>query len=331
MTLRWGEGFEIDASSNYLDNKYETAEGESVGTPGRLHGRWGAGTFVTPSLGSQATWTVGFGLYLGATPDPDDDYIALMTGGVEQIRLAINADRTLVVKRGSTTLETGTTVLPSSTWVYIEFQCTVHTSTGAYEVRINESAEMSDTGVNTAEAGSNNADIVKISIDSASLRCDDIYILDDQGTYDNDFLGDSVIEGLLPNGEGASLDWTPSTASTHYVLVDDPATSYNSTDFVSSDTIGHQDLYDFEDLSFITGSIRGVFVNMMASMDAIGSRELKAAYRNSGGSVDYGDDFTVNGVSTFEYISVLEQNPISAAPWAVADIDDGQFGVEVVS
>jgi hypothetical protein len=44
-----------------------------------------------------------------------------------------------------------------------------------------------------------------------------------------------------------------------------------------------------------------------------------------------GDSHVVDSTVFDEFTQVFDDNPASAAAWDVADIDDGQFGIEVVS
>lgn len=332
MVLRWIEGFEVSGDSSYLEKKYATALSAASATPGRMHGRYGRGTLTTPSLGSQNSWVIGVGMYVPTTPVATENYVALFRGGIEQLRVRVNASRQIEVVRGSTVIETGATVLPANTWFYLEVKATVRTSTnGSYSVRINEVEEVADTGVNTANSGSDGADVFKF-VAGASTRIDDIYILDSTGSVNNDLLGDQTVEGLLPTGDGASTDWTPSTGSTHYVLVDDPATALDTADYVASSTIGHEDYYELANLSFIQGDINGVAVAVTAALDAVGARTMRARFRNSSGT-EYGSAtaFTVAGTIASEQLTIFDVNPVSTSAWAVADIDGAQWGVEVVS
>lgn len=332
MALKWIEGFELAGGSDYLSRKYLTAISGASSTPGRLHGRYGRGTLTTPSLGLTGTWIVGFALFVPTTPTASENYVALFRAGKEQIKLQVNSSRQLELVRGVTTVETGSTVLPAETWVYIEMKILVKGgATGTYEVRINEVTEMSDTSVATGFTTNDDADAVKF-VAGSSTRLDDIYVCDGTGSAHTDFLGDQVVEGILPSGDGAATDWTPSTGSSHYTLVDDPAAGFDSGDYVSASSTGLKDYYDFGNLSVITGSINGVVVNVMAALDAVGARTMRARYRDGVGT-EYGSasPFTVGGTSAAEQMTVFGLNPLTTAAWTPSEVNAAQFGIELVS
>lgn len=337
--LRWLEGFEIDRSSTYLSRKYAQINGASNFLTGRLHGyclSTGASTEFRPaSFGVQNTWVLGFGFNhsSASTSSMTDLYISIKRGASEQLRLQFLQDTSttfkIQIKRGSTVLDTSA-AFDVARWHYFEFKVTVDPSSGAYELRHNETLDTSDTGVNTANAGVAGADIFDFQSTYSSLFWDDIYILDSTGANNNDFLGDTVIEGRLPTGDGVTTQWTPSTGLDHYALVDDPADTPADGDYVSSATAAQLDLFTFDNLSFTTGQIFGVMVMLAAELDTPGSRVVKAKARSGGSNYD-GGSWTIASTDIATYAHIFETDPDTAALWAVAAVDAAEFGMEVVS
>ena len=87
---------------------------------------------------------------------------------------------------------------------------------------------------------------------------DDVYV-----TNSGARLGESRVAALYPNADTADADWTPSTGTDHYALVDE--TTVNSdADYVASGTVGDLDLYETGDLPFVPDSIHAVQVTMCA-------------------------------------------------------------------
>jgi hypothetical protein len=80
-----------------------------------------------------------------------------------------------------------------------------------------------------------------------SLACyfDDIYICDTTGTSNNDFLGNTIIEGIIPNTEGSFSQFQPTTNNiANWDAVADPSAS-NSADYVRTRFSGIKDSYNF--------------------------------------------------------------------------------------
>lgn len=75
---------------------------------------------------------------------------------------------------------------------------------------------------------------------------------------------------LAPNGEGYSLQWTPSTGTTHYMLVDE-TTCNGTTDYVRTTTVGQRDAYTVSLSSIPDGStITAVDIKPCASRNNTG-------------------------------------------------------------
>jgi hypothetical protein len=334
MTLRWYEGGEVHQDSTALQRIYQSGGGgaTTVATPrvppgARSISNIAANLLVTPSLGVQNTWTVSFGLRSSAAAGT---VFSFRKAGAEQCRI----ERTdsgggiyeLRLMRGATEIATTAESYDSSLWHFFEFQVTVRDGTdGAYELRHNESvvASLTGTGVDLADTASDGADVFGFAPDGLT---DDVYILDDQGTVNNDFLGDSCVSAVLPDGDGDVTDWTTSTGATHFDLVNALA------GYVSSDTNSEKELFDFAALPVTgLGAIFGVMLVPTCQMEALGSRTLKTVYRDVGDTEGDGPSFVVNGVSAVDYPIIIEEDPVTATAWIKAGIDDGQFGVEVVS
>lgn len=349
MACLWIEGFETHYGASQLLRKYASASGSMSDQSGRVFGRAGGVTstvMVTPSLAaSDNTFVIGFGCFLNAhiaSLNTGNQGLYCETGVDEQFHLELESTFGTgfrwLIKRGSTTVATSSYV-DFGVWHYFELKVTVRTGTnGAYELRHNGVLDISGSSVNLADSGGDGWDIWAMRYTTntgGALRYDDMYVLNGTGTKNNDFLGPSIVEGCLPNGAGASTQWTLGTGgSANWDQVDDSpaATDEVSTGGINhSDTNTHKDLYAYEDLTQITGTIHAVQVGTQLAMNAAGTRTVKTKYRDPDTTEADGASHVVDSTSYDEFTEIMENNPASAAAWDVADIDDGQFGVEVVS
>lgn len=340
MTLKWMDGAEIWESGSYLARTYASSSGV-VGTtsqrridPGDRSYSLSSGHLRTPSLGVLNIWVVGFGLRISSV---NDFSWRFLKAGDEQCRLEkvqVGGAFRLRLMRGATQIAETTETFAENIWHFFELKVTVRPGTdGAYELRHNETTILSGTGVDLADTATDGCDIHSIGHTSGSATyLDDVYICDGAGTSHNDFLGDSVVVGLLPDEDGAASDFTPSSGADHYALVDDPASGPNDAEYVESSTVGHTDLFGLPDLPTSgLGTIHGVQIAVAASLDQIGSRTLRTKFRDSGGTLANGEDFVVSGLTVVETPTIMEVNPVDDSAWTKSAIDGGQFGVEVVS
>jgi hypothetical protein len=300
---------------------------------------------VTPAVGSGNTFVLGFGFRFAAhnaAVNSGNQGLYCELGVDEQFHLEMESSSGLGVrfhiKRGATTVATSS-YFDFGVWHYIELSVTVRTSTnGAYELRHNGVLDISASGVNLADSGADGWNVFAFRYSSnlsSTLRYDDMYVLDGTGAKNNDFLGPSVVEGLLPNANGATVQWTNNGTGDNYTSVDDPANAVPDESGAGgtngSDTNGQQDLYAFEDLTQITGTIHAVQLGVQLGMAAAGTRTVKTTYRDPDTTEADGDSHVVDSTTFDEFTEVFDDNPASAAAWDVADIDGGQFGIEVVS
>lgn len=356
MVLKWLEGFEVHGSKDALEDRYPTTSfGDSTQDPivsGRFFGNALDGTdlssgnrIVTPDLGNHATWVVGFAMQAKSIAD-DSVICELLDGDDTSDQLTLHLRRAgnpasypdwfLEVKRGATSLGTTSTFTgSSSTWVYVEWKVTINTTTGAFEVRVNGTNELSGSSANTSNQGSGDADRVAFTLEyatiaGAALKVDDVYIADGAAGNITDFQGDVVIEGILPNAEGTTNDWTPSTGTDNSALVDDPTESDEDSTYVETSSNGDVDLYAYGNLAQITGSVLGLQVTSTVRIASAGSRNFRAKTRLSATNYN-GDTIAVTDTLYDEVSQVWEDSPDTAAAWTVSEIDGAEFGIEAVA
>lgn len=340
MVMRWIDGGETWGTTTYTSRAYLSG---SVGTatpgrisPGQNYLAMNGSVLVTPSLGVQNTWVIGFGFYASSVPTTDRIKIAGLSGASQQFHLDLyenGSDMEWRLYRGATLIGTSTTFV-KNVWHYFELKVTARTATnGSYELRRNETNILSGSGVNLANVGSDGVDGFHVgSTDAVAWRLDDMYILDSSGASNNDFKGDSVMFEVLPDGDGHQNDMTRSAGATNYENVDDGALVSPDADYVSSDTIGHEDYYTFANAPGTgIGTIAAVKITCTARLVSTGARTLQPRYYNGTLEFDAGSDVTVDGTSFLELPSITDVNPDTGTAWTKSDLDGAEFGLEVAT
>jgi hypothetical protein len=82
---------------------------------------------------------------------------------------------------------------------------------------------------------------------------------------------------LRPNADTAQADFKPSSGSAHSTLVEEAPDDDGDASYVESGTVGHKDLYAYQDLTLTPAAILAVQVGTVARKDDAGSRSLQAA------------------------------------------------------
>jgi hypothetical protein len=162
-----------------------------------------------------------------------------------------------------------------------------------------------------------------------TLRLDDVYLCDTGGSRNNDFLGDVRVVTLRPNADTGQADFTPSAGSVHYPMVAEAPDDDGDASYVESGTVGHKDLYGYQDLAASAAAIMAVQVATVTRKDDAGSRSLRTVLK-SGPTMANGA-IRVLGTPYALYDDRFEIDPATGAAWTKAGVDALEAGVEVVA
>jgi len=338
MVARLIEGWESSTVLADYAGKWTSLTGTATisSTAGRFgNGLRATGTTVSVqrTFDNQATWVVGCAVRYGAAPSANISWITLLDTAVVHCGVGITDTTGQVFAFRATTatvLGTSALALTQNAWYYLELKATIGDApTGSLTVRVNGTAVLTLTGIDTRNAGNATANVVRLGQGGGTCQTDfdDIYIFDATGTVNTDFAGDCRVQAVLPTGAGATTAWTPSAGS-NFACVDD-APPNADTDYVSSATAGQTDTYAFGDLAVASGTVKAVQATAVARKDDAGSRSLALVAR-PGGTDRLG---ATQGVSS-SYAGITEvwnTNPDTAAPWTVAETNASQFGQRLIA
>jgi hypothetical protein len=344
MALLFFTGFDTYASAD-IGKEFTSVTGFSGATPGinSSGGRRSGGALYAPNNsasgssalitlpGSYSTFVAGFA-FNASQFLADKTFALFKDAGTAQLELQMNSDGTIDVTRNGTVLGTSAAAMSANTYHYIEFKATIHDTTGSYELRLDGVNILSASNVdtkNTANASINSVTLGAPSQNIGSLttwKYDDFYVLDTTGSApNNNFLGDVRIDSIYPSADGNYTQWTPSTGSTHYTLVDE--TVPNGTDYVSNGTTGNKDSYAMGDVPALTAqTIYGVKVKAAALKDDAGSRTLKVGARSS--TTDSVSSAQAITTSQLYYWHILETNPATSAAWTESAVNSMEALIE---
>lgn len=308
-------------------------------------GRRGGGALDSPYNGggikktfaAGASWVIGFAFKTSSLPASSLYLAFLRDAGSNQCELRLNSDGTLQVTRNVATLTGGTSsnALSTNTWYYIEFKVTIadSISAGSCKVRVNGVDWLTvATGQDTKATSNASANEVFIGSWAAgsgpAMYFDDLYICDQSGSTNNDFLGDVRIDTLFPTSDGNYSQFTPSTGTTHYTLVDE--STPNTTDYNDSATVGDRDSYGMGNLAALASqTIYGVQVNAAILKDDAGSKSAAVMVRSGSTNSDGASTALGTGLS---YVSqVFEQDPAASAAWTETTVNAMEAGVKVTA
>jgi hypothetical protein len=328
----------MDGFDHYttLANKWPTASGYIISSAAGRNGtsglrRNGGNAIIRVPLSPTPTIIVGFTfLYTDAGPLVPLGNIDESGIGHLRIDLATGGFIRVIRNATGTALGTSTGALLPGVRYFVEIKATIHDTAGSVEVRVDGATWLQLTNVDTRNGGTGVVDTFGFGAaqgGAIQTDYDDLYICDNSGASNNDFLGDVKVETLRPTGSGAHTDFTPSAGS-NWQNVDDAAPN-DDTDYNSSAVAGARDSFAMSDLATSQGSVKAVQQMTRLRKDDAGTRTARASLRV--GATDY-DGAGQSVQDTYvSRLRVVEQNPATSAPWTISDVNALEAGYELVS
>lgn len=231
-------------------------------------------------------------------------------------------------------LATATSLFYADVWYMLEMYATINDTSGSVIVKQNGIEIMNFSGDTKYSSytsfnrvgwrGSHGA----LFNENNSIYIDDIALNDANGSEDNSWCGGGHVELLIPASDGDTLEWTPSSGSVHYEMVDEIPADGDAT-YVSA-SAAKVDMYY---LSPFSGSGKGpigrVWVTARARDASYNGGNFRVGIKTSSGSILMSDWQPLGGLyDTNIQSSASPLNPDDDAAWEVADINGLQVVIE---
>lgn len=339
--LLFMEGFDGALSAAQLLKKWGTFTSVTLQASGRNGGGNGFfifGTQAETPVNSTDTSIVG----LAVNPlGPLTGVVNLIEWGDPnssvQCRLRINTNGTVeVLRSGITSLGTSVATIITDAYTYLEAKLFVHNSLGTCVVRA-DNVEILNIGPTDTQGSGVSSNIRSVDFGGntgAGVRVDDLYIADDSGTVNNDFLGDCRVDTLAPVSDDIAEFDTATPSANHFENVDeepvDEDTSYNETP-----TNGDRDVFGRSALpihpfpSVVLGVQPWAYIKKQNDSGDVMVRQLVQPVSTIFNQTPQGpsaEDWMV----LHDDQEILELNPETAAQWLESEVNASNFGMEVI-
>lgn len=261
----------------------------------------------------------------------NQEVLQILSGSTKQFYLEVDSEGPVQLKdHDDTLLATASTSLTTG-YHHIEVQWLLSDAgIGFCKVWVDGTLEIN---VSSTDLGSGEEwDSWGVRSSSAFNRShdwDDLAIQDANGTR----LGDGHrIWTASPDSDSGTNEWTPTTGTDHYAMVDDTDPDQGTT-LLSASGVGQREEFGFT-LPTITGDIRGVVLKVLADRDSTDATcGIKLGLRNAGGTEELSDDLPFiggvggSGTEYDEYFFDVPGNP-DGGEWTVADLEAAVFIME---
>jgi len=301
----------------------------------------------TPVLGNGGV--CGFALkvdnLLGVNGSTGDSKIfSVHEGDAEHLYVLLNPSGTFTLYTGmlstSTLVANSSEGITSGTWMFVEFKWRIDPGAGSFEIRVNGISVLTYSGTTIEDYAAIPSlgmwNSVRIfGTQSAvspllTMRMCDLYLADlasADGDDVSDFLGDGVVETIMPNAGGASSGWTPSSGS-NYAAVDEIPPDDDSS-YVATTDPNTIDTYNCQNVP-TTAVVKGLQVCLLARKEEEGAASVAPVIRQSGTNY-VGPTQGVASVSYDRYITqAYDLNPATLAKFTATEVNADEFGVKKV-
>lgn len=232
-----------------------------------------------------------------------------------------------------TTGPSGTIIYTSSGTIspgvlyHFEFKCTFGLgSAGGFEVRVNGVPFFEQAGISFDPANRSHVcfgSTAAASSDANLFHIDNFYIWDDQGGDVVDWLGDRTVFTLLPDSDGAPQDWSLSSGSEAFSLINSVPPSGG---FIETGDIDDRAVFGIEDLFQPSHSIVGVQIDVRALKTDAGASEI--AFGPTG---FLGSPAALTQDQNLYYGEIWERDPGTNAGWTALGINALEVEIEKVA
>jgi hypothetical protein len=197
---------------------------------------------------------------------------------------------------------------------------------GSYEVRANGKTVLQEGGLNLGSTGA--AQVVHGSFtarDIGDWYLEDVFAADDSGSFNNTFLGAQRILTNFPVGDTAQADWAINGAADGYACIDEDDPDGDTT-YISAATSGDKSDFSLPSLPSELAEIAGVYVPIMARINAAGIGNVKPSMVSSTDVLAGNDDALTTGYTY--YGSVFEYDPHTSDAWSKTGLEDALLRIE---
>ena len=281
------------------------------------------------------TYVIGCNVHVQDTTDSRFTIFQVMgnTTSVPSYHIKINVENLtdIVARKGPSDSNVGsaTSVMTPGAWHHVEAKIKVANSpNGLIEVNVNGTQVIDVSGIDTQDFYSNVivvqfggvhlSDTSVTDVDDDFIGLDDIYILKTEGVGPNDFLGSrAAVLSLPPNGD-STTQWSTSTGTTHYTLIDENGA--DSADYIEESTDTEVDMFDLTNLPN-GGVYHALKVEVEAIDTATGINNMDVRV-DSGGTVSE-TNFSVTDTANYAVFVHYEgeTNPDTSTDWTETTIN----------
>lgn len=267
-------------------------------------------SFITsPAFTSVSSFTFGCS-YKQDTFTNNTRAISFYSGATEQCGFVVNTDGSISAHRAGTVLGTSAAGLFAlSFWYTLEVEVVISDTVGRITIYQDGVSILNVTGADTRNGAPTDVTVLRVgpAASTSAIVLDDIYITD-SATKPTAALR---IKTLVPNADGATLNFTLSAGTNHYAVVDE--LPWSSTDYAQGSTVGDLDELGITALPATPTAIQAVQVAGCLQKTDATARSMALEVK-SGATTSTGSNYSLSTTGG-RHDRIIDLDPDTAAAW----------------
>lgn len=220
----------------------------------------------------------------------------------------------------------------------IQMKVVIDDTIGSIDVRIDNETVVWDganTGLDTDQTGYGSSGQFEFGGEIAggigtapTWTLDDVFVINDAGSINNDFTGDKQAFLLLPDGNDTTQDWSVTGAATAWEAISEvPADG--DTSYIEATSVNDISEFDIEDIDSSIIDIIGVQMTQVARKLDAGAATLQGSLL-SNAAVATGTDRSITE-NYAHWNDIIEQNPDGPVDWTPTTWNAATYRIEKTS
>jgi hypothetical protein len=276
----------------------------------------------------------GLGVYFDALPIANKGHGFEFRNNLNQCiaYFSIESDGAIGVYTGSarTLIASSDPIITASSWQHIEAKIVCDTVVGEIEVRVNGFPVLQLTDLNLGSLGATQMAFGMPAGEfgsSLNWQMDDIVTWNDDGLWNNDFLGPVRVEPLYPDADTAETDWVRNAGASDFAAINNNPPDADTT-YLMAANLNDRSEFGMQDSPPETANIKAIFIPTMGKLISAGTGEVTTSLI-SGADVSDGPNQTFTTSYTY-WPSVHEVDPATDLPWTKTAVDAMLLRIEKV-
>ena len=335
MTLLFLDSFDHYDTAGLSDKGYSQSGGEHNILVGGGRNGSGAlrasgflsGSKITKTITDSDTVIIGVALNFNAKFQREA-IVVLNTAGQQLAVLSTRNNGGFRIVSGGITQTTGGNQHTVGTYSHLQLKYTKGTGSNSFcEVKLNDSIILTITTGNETEQGSA-IQLVEMPSGSDISLAADLYVMNGLGSVNNDYSGDLVVQLVLPNGNGAEVEFSGSSGSDNFTHIDEKPADDDVT-WNQSDVILDRDIFDVPTPSG-SSTIFGVQTNVLARKTDAGTVKVDVITEKPAGTGEKINAAAVLLADSYAFaLAINELDPDDNSTWTSGKISSTDWGYKV--